>query len=58
MKANRQPTARIVETFGSTVTFAVRERDFAHLDGELLVVLEATEAEDLMHALEGWKDER
>lgn len=50
--------ARIVETGASTVTVAVRERDWTHLGEEMLLVLPNQEAENLMHALEGWKDER
>ncbi len=49
---------RVVETFGTTVTIAIRPRDYGSLDGELVVVLNADTAEELMHALEWWKDER
>jgi hypothetical protein len=49
---------RVVETVGDTLTFALDPRDYSPLDGELYVVITKQVAEDLMHALEGWKDER
>jgi hypothetical protein len=45
-------------TDDSKVTIFIKPIDYAHLDGEMLIALDEGTAEDLMHALEEWKDER
>jgi hypothetical protein len=57
-RRGQRMSARIIEAVDQTVTFAVNELDYSFLNGYLLVCLTNQEAEDLMHALEGWKDER
>jgi len=51
-------TARILEVDSKTITIALDLRDSAHMNNETYLVMNKEVAEDLMHALEGWKDER
>lgn len=50
--------ARVVEVIGGRVVIAVSELDWSNFNGEMVIALSEQEAEDLMHALEAWKDER
>lgn len=54
---SHQP-ARVLEETTNTITVAMRADDWTVLGGDLLLRLNKGVAEALMHALEGWKDER
>ncbi len=43
---------------GRVIVTMPRPNDYTILDDELLMSLTPQDAEDLMHALEAWKDER